>query len=57
MDRDFLFVDGMFKTNTDLVKKTTDVIRPEHWFLKPDDASKPSDVGGGTSGRQSRVRA
>ncbi len=39
MDRDFLYVDGMFKTNTDLVKKATDVIRPEHWFPKPGDAS------------------
>ncbi len=39
MDTDILYINGMFKTNTDLVKKATDGIRPEHWFLKPGDAS------------------
>lgn len=33
------YIDGMFKTNTNIVKKATDVIRPEHWFLKPGDVS------------------
>jgi hypothetical protein len=39
MDTDILYIDGMFKTNTDLVKRATEGIRPEHWFLKPGDAS------------------
>ena len=50
MDTDILYIDGMFKTNTDLVKKATDGIRPEHWFLK-------SDVGRRTSCRQPGRRA
>jgi uncharacterized damage-inducible protein DinB len=33
------FIDGMFKTNTDLVKKATEGIRPDEWFLKPGDDS------------------
>lgn len=33
------YVQGMFKTNTDLVNKATDGIQPEHWFLKPGDSS------------------
>lgn len=39
MDTNFLYVDGMFKTNTSLVKKATEDIRPEDWFLKPGDGS------------------
>src|ERR1035437_7635242 len=39
MDTGFHFVDGMFKTNTDLVAKATDGIGAEQWFLKPCDAS------------------
>ena len=39
MDPSFVYVDGIFKTNTGLVKKATDDIRPEHWFLKPGDTS------------------
>jgi uncharacterized damage-inducible protein DinB len=33
------FIDGMFKTNTDLVKKATEEIRPDEWFLRPGDVS------------------
>jgi DinB superfamily len=39
MDTNLLYVDGMFKTNTNLVKKATEDIRPKDWFLKPGDGS------------------
>ncbi|HXJ93176.1 MAG TPA: DinB family protein [Terriglobia bacterium] len=39
MDTSLLYVDGIFKTNTSLLKEATDDIRPEHWLLKPGDAS------------------
>ena len=39
MDTDLGYVSGMFKTNTDLVKRATDGIRPEQWLLKPGDIS------------------
>lgn len=39
METDLRYIDSMFKTNTDLVKKATEGIRPEHWFLKPADVS------------------
>jgi uncharacterized damage-inducible protein DinB len=29
------YINAMFRTNTDLVKKATDGISPEHWFKKP----------------------
>jgi DinB superfamily len=35
MDNDFVNIEGMFKTNTDIVKKALDVVPPERWFLKP----------------------
>jgi len=38
MDPNFVYVDGIFKTNASLLKKADD-ISPEHWFLKPGDAS------------------
>jgi uncharacterized damage-inducible protein DinB len=39
MDTDIRYVDGMFRTNTDLIKRASDGIRPEDWFAKPGDAS------------------
>jgi uncharacterized damage-inducible protein DinB len=39
MDTDLRYIESMFKTNTDLVKKATEGISPEHWFLKPADVS------------------
>jgi len=33
------YIDGMFKTNTDLVTKATEGIPAEQWLLKPGDAS------------------
>jgi len=35
METDFANIEGMFKTNTDIVKKAIDVILPEQWFLRP----------------------
>jgi uncharacterized damage-inducible protein DinB len=39
MDTNLVYVDGIFKTNTGLVKKATEDIHPDHWYLKPGDAS------------------
>ena len=39
MDAGFLYVNGIFKTNTDLIKRATDDIRPDDWLLKPGDGS------------------
>lgn len=39
MNGNFRYIEGMFKTNTDLVKKATEAILPEHWFVKPAAAS------------------
>jgi len=39
MDTNFGYVSGMFKINTDIVSRCTEGILPEHWFLKPGDAS------------------
>lgn len=57
MDKDFANIEGMFKTNTDIVKKALDEVPPERWFIKPGDDSKSFDVGGRTSGRSSRSRS
>jgi hypothetical protein len=35
----FHYIDGMFKTNTDLVNKATTGILPEQWLRKPGDSS------------------
>jgi hypothetical protein len=32
-------IEGMFKTNTGLVKQTIDEVKPESWFRKPGDDS------------------
>jgi hypothetical protein len=39
MDNDFANIEGMFKTNTDIVKKALDEVPPERWFIKPGDDS------------------
>jgi len=39
MDANFGYISGMFKTNTDIVNRATEGILPEHWFLKPGEAS------------------
>ena len=39
METDFANIEGMFKTNTDLVKKTIDEIDAESWFRTPGDDS------------------
>ena len=39
MEMDFANIEGMFKTNTEIVKKTIEGILPEQWFLKPGDDS------------------
>jgi uncharacterized damage-inducible protein DinB len=39
MDTSLLYVDGIFKTNTGLVKKAIADVHPNHWFLKPGDSS------------------
>lgn len=39
MGTDFRYIESMFRTNTELVKKATEGIRPEHWFAKPADVS------------------
>jgi uncharacterized damage-inducible protein DinB len=36
---DSVYIDGMFKTNTGLVKKATEGIPAEQWLLKPGDTS------------------
>ena len=41
MDTDFGYISGIFGTNTDIVKRATEGIRPEHWLLQPGDASNP----------------
>jgi uncharacterized damage-inducible protein DinB len=33
------YVDAIFKTNTDLMKKATEGINTDHWFLKPGEDS------------------
>ena len=35
MDNNFANIEGMFKANTDIVKKALDEVPPERWFLKP----------------------
>jgi hypothetical protein len=39
MDNNFANIEGMFKTNTDIVKRALDEVPPESWFLKPGDDS------------------
>ena len=39
MDTNFAHVQGMFKTNTDIVNKAIADVDPEHWFQKPGDDS------------------
>jgi uncharacterized damage-inducible protein DinB len=39
MDTNFANIEGMFKTNTDIVKKALDEVPPDRWFLKPGDDS------------------
>jgi len=39
MDTNFGYITGTFKTNTDIVNRATEGILPEHWFLRPGDAS------------------
>jgi len=35
METDLANIEGMFKTNTDIIKKAIEGIAPEKWFLKP----------------------
>lgn len=37
MDTNFAHIQGMFKTNTDIVNKAIADVDPEHWFQKPGD--------------------
>jgi hypothetical protein len=39
METDFANIEGIFNTNTDIVKKAIDGILPEQWFLRPGDDS------------------
>jgi uncharacterized damage-inducible protein DinB len=39
MDTNFGYISGTFRTNTDIVNRATEGILPEHWFLRPGDAS------------------
>jgi len=39
MEADLRYIESMFKANTNLVKKATEEVRPEHWFVKPGEAS------------------
>jgi hypothetical protein len=39
MPKDLIHIEEMFKTNTGLVKRATEGVLNEHWFLKPGDAS------------------
>ncbi len=39
MDTNFSNIEGMFKTNTDIVTKSIADISPEHWFARPGDDS------------------
>jgi hypothetical protein len=39
METDFANIEGMFNTNTGIVKKAIDGILPEQWFLRPGDDS------------------
>jgi hypothetical protein len=39
MDANFGYISGMYKANTDIVNRATEGILPEHWFVKPGDAS------------------
>ena len=39
MDTDFANIEGMFKTNTDIVKKSMVEVSPDDWFRKPGDDS------------------
>jgi DinB superfamily len=39
METDFTNIQGMFKTNTDIVNKAIADVDPEHWFKNPGDDS------------------
>src|SRR5216684_8296554 len=39
METALAIIEGMFKTNTDIVKKAIEGILVEHWFLRPGDDS------------------
>jgi len=39
METDFANIQGMFKTNTDIVNKAIADVTPEHWFKNPGDDS------------------
>jgi uncharacterized damage-inducible protein DinB len=39
MGTDFASIQGMFQTNTDIVKKALVDVSPEHWFVRPGDDS------------------
>jgi uncharacterized damage-inducible protein DinB len=39
METYFANIEGMFKTNTDIVRKAIEGISPEHWFQRPGDDS------------------
>src|SRR5262245_18908798 len=39
MDKDFANIEGIFKTNTNIVKNAIAEVSPEHWFLRPGDDS------------------
>jgi hypothetical protein len=39
METDFANIQGMFKTNTDIVNKAIANVEPEHWFKNPGDDS------------------
>jgi uncharacterized damage-inducible protein DinB len=39
METDFRYIESIFKTNTELVKKATEGIRHENWLLKPAEVS------------------
>src|SRR5215471_17589311 len=39
MDTDFANIEGMFKTNTDIVKRAIEEVASEQWFLRPGDDS------------------
>ena len=54
MDNNFANIQGMFKTNTDLVGKALQEVPPDHWFRAPGGRFKSLDVGGRTFGRSSR---
>ena len=39
METDFANIEGIFNTNTGIVKKAIDGVLPEQWFLRPGDDS------------------